>query len=225
MIAFIFAMEKEAKPLLDISKEIKNEKHGAALFSLRKYQNKKFLLVISGIGKTLSGAAVAVIPLLYKEVNVLISLGLSASLNSDKYPSLTTIVPEKFVNYDIDTTPFGDPLGAFFDPPIVYFEANQKLRNLILTANPHSIPSFIECSGDKFIASKLDKDFLKNSFNAESIDMETGSEAAIAYNLKLPFAAIRVISDSGEGTDCYEENVKKGSELLAKSATKILENY
>lgn len=223
MRAFIYAMEKECGPLREKTILLKQAKHGGASFEWRKSGDKEFLLVISGIGKTLSAMAVSAIPLLEKRVSSLLSLGVSGSL-SDSLSPFSFFAPVRFVHHDIDTSAFGDPKGLFFNPNRVYFEADPSLHQEItdVLGETRNVLEGVEASGDSFVADPTKKQFLIEEWGATGCDMETASEASASYLLRIPFAALRIVSDSSIGASEYEKNLKKAVCLLTEKALLLI---
>lgn len=223
MKAFIYAMEKECAPLKEKTSLLRQTRHGAASFEWRRSEDKEFLLIVSGIGKTLSAMAVSAIPFLEKKVTSLLSLGVSGSLCDDLSP-FTFFVPDRFVHHDIDTSAFGDPKGLFFNPSRVYFEADLSLHQEIIgvLGETRSLLEGVEVAGDSFVAAEDKKRFLENEWHAKGCDMETASEASVASLLGIPFAALRIVSDSSSGASEYEKNLKKAVSLLSEKALRLI---
>ncbi len=219
MKAIIFAMNKEAAPLMEATTLLERKKHGAAIYERRRGEKGEFILIVSGIGKTLSAMAVSALPLLYPEVDALYSFGLSGSLDEKKLPPFSFFLPTSFVHHDIDTSAFGDPMGLFFDPNIVYFMADTKLHGHLLSHLPKGadcLAEGVEAAGDSFISDEAKKAFLRKEWKAVACDMETASIASAAKLLSLPFAAVRIISDSSSSAAEYERNTAKAVKMLTE---------
>ncbi len=219
MKAIIFAMNKEAAPLMEATTLLERKKHGAAIYERRRGEKGDFILIVSGIGKTLSAMAVSALPLLYPEVDALYSFGLSGSLDEKKLPPFSFFLPTSFVHHDIDTSAFGDPMGLFFDPNIVYFMADTKLHGHLLSHLPKGadcLAEGVEAAGDSFVSDEAKKAFLRKEWKAVACDMETASIASAAKLLSLPFAAVRIISDSSSSAAEYERNTAKAVKMLTE---------
>lgn len=224
MKAFIFAMAKEAKYLQEDTTLLATKKHGVALFEKRKYEDKTFVLAISGIGKSLSAACMSALPLLYSEVDAVLNFGVSGSLSEILLPPFTYFAPTSFVNYDIDTTAFGDERGLFFNPNRIYFDSDLALHNLLLLKlrGENIVTEGVEVAGDIFIGDEAKKDFLRKEWKALGCDMESASLASVSCGLNLPFSALRLISDSSNSSDEYEQNFDRCARMLRDSALKLL---
>lgn len=55
-------------------------------------------------------------------------------------------------------------------------------------------------SGDQVIAAKNKKDWLRDTFNALVVDMESGAMAQVAFLNNIPWLAIRAVSDRADST-------------------------
>lgn len=221
MIALLVAMEKEATLLREESELLFKKDYMGSSFEVRKKCGTAYILAITGIGKSLSAAAVSALPFLYDSVDAFLNVGVSASLDPKALPPFSFFIPEGFVNHDIDTTAFGDPLGTFFRPNKVVFEADQDVRSDLLKTLPNAKKKGNEVSGDLFLSDPDHVAFLREKFDALGGDMETASEAAIAANIGLPFAALRIVSD-GASKEEYEANFEKARALLTDAIWRVL---
>ncbi len=77
----------------------------------------------------------------------------------------------------------------------LYFEGSSRLLDLI--PEREDIHKGLICSGDWFVDKKEDVNRIKGSFaDALAVDMESGAIAQVCHLCKVPFLALRVISDS-----------------------------
>ena len=77
----------------------------------------------------------------------------------------------------------------------LYFEGSKRLLDLIPERG--DIHRGVICSGDQFIDKMDDLKRIKGNFpEALAVDMESGAIAQVCYLNKVPFLALRVISDS-----------------------------
>ena len=225
MICFLFAMEKEAAPLLEDSQILEATLTGNTHFYLCEKNERKYLVGITGIGKVFAGSAVAEMRLKYPTINAILNIGVGGSLDAEKAPLLSLVIGEKYVEHDFDTTSFGDPLGLLPSINKVYLNADPDLMSLVERAAKKT--SF-KCAkgtistGDRFIEAKEDREALKKRFNSLSCDMESGAMAQIAYVYQIPFCAARVVSDTGVTPNEYAENWEKAAKLSKTLIDSIL---
>ena len=77
----------------------------------------------------------------------------------------------------------------------LYFEGASRLLELL--PENDEIHKGLICSGDQFIDKMEDVERIKGNFpDALAVDMESGAIAQVCYLSKVPFLALRVISDS-----------------------------
>ena len=109
----------------------------------------------------------------------------------------------------------------------VYFAADEKLLNYAKAAvskinTKGKIYFGRMVTGEVFITDEGRQQII-DKFNPLSVDMETGSIAHVCYVNKIPFIAIRTVTDTAEysGTATFEENLRDSSKI-AKEVTKAL---
>ena len=86
------------------------------------------------------------------------------------------------------------------------------------------------CSGDKFISTEEEINFIKSKFpDVKAVDMESASIAQTCFILGIPFAIIRVVSDTpgaGENISQYKdfwENAPKKTFSVLSEILRLLE--
>lgn len=208
MLGVICAMDVERSGLIKLmDKPCKIDVLGYEFVS-GKINGKRVVVVLSGIGKV---NAAAVTALLIREfaVTEVINLGVCGG----SLPAKSLIVASSVVQYDFDTTAFGDELGQLdgFDSP--YIKTDDISLRIACDARG------VIASGDKFIADEKQVKFLAERFNAIGFDMESGAVAQICTKAKIKFAVLRVVSDGGNA-DEYENfkvlAAQKGVEAVVR---------
>ena len=96
----------------------------------------------------------------------------------------------------------------------LYFEPSKKILSL---AGDPEIKKGLICSGDKFISTVEEIDFIRSKFpDVKAVDMESASIAQTCMLCNLPFAIIRIVSDTpGEG-----ENISQYKDFWATAPEK-----
>ena len=223
MICFLFAMEKEAAPLLEDSEILESTLTGFARFYVCEKNEKKFLVGITGIGKVFAASALTSLRIKFPTVTGIYNVGVGGSLDAKKAPLLSLVAGKQYVCHDIDTTALGDPLGMVSGIEKIYFDADKDLLAILKKAAEEAGIQYNEgiiASGDRFIAEKKERDLLAEKFTSLSCDMESAAMAQISYVYQIPFCAARLVSDTGETPNEYIENVAEASRL----AKKIIDN-
>ena len=102
----------------------------------------------------------------------------------------------------MDTSAIGDPKGLVSGINMIYFEADKRAVQLLLdsaAALGLNARQGRIASGDKFIASKGEKERIVSDFSADACEMEGCAIAQTAFVNSTPFAVVRAISDSADG--------------------------
>ncbi len=202
MLGVICAMDIEATGLISLMKGKEVRSIIGYEFTCGKIGDKKVVVALSGIGKVYAAAVTALLISNF-EVDTIINLGVcGGNVGAGKL-----IVADSVVQYDFDTTAFGDQLGQLdgFDSP--YIKCSD-IKYMI-----HGDVMGVIASGDRFIADAREAKRLSELFGAIGFDMESGAIAQICSKAKIDFAVVRVVSDGGDATE-YEkfkiEAAKKG---------------
>lgn len=159
------------------------------------------LLAQSGIGKvnaTLSAAAMAAAgaaSIVFTGVAGAVAPGLGIG---------DVVVGDRFIQHDADGTAFGDPIGQVPGEP-GYWRPDPGLSARVLDAarlvDPQSrrVVNGTIASGDQFIADPAKVAWLRDTFDASAVEMEGAALAQAASHLGVPFAVVRILSDSADG--------------------------
>jgi len=113
----------------------------------------------------------------------------------------------------------------------IYFKANEDLIAIAKSvAEKSGIPKKIYfgriITGESFIEDKY-RDELKAKFSPLCVDMETASVAHVCYVNRIPYIAVRTITDTAEhiGVDAasdFEQNCDKASQISADFVAAML---
>lgn len=227
MKVFIYAVEREAKPLLDILKAKLEKKIGQLGIYLVNKQENHFCVGLGGIGKVASSSSVSLLEsAIYEPIEEIINVGVAGSINPDKAGILDAVISTSLVQHDVDTTPVGDPAGLISGINKVYFDADENIRKKLVIAVSKAGVKPVEgivASGDQFIATDEQRKRISDTFGAITVDMEAAAEAQVAYMLGIPFCSLKVISDANDHAKEYRENEKKAAELAAKIILEYLQ--
>lgn len=218
-VGIIIAMEKELEPFLR-GRKFKTETVSGKDFFLCEIGRNKCVIMKSGVGKVNAAYATTLLMQIYKP-DFVVSTGISGGLGDRKV--LDMVVAEKCVQYDMDTTPLGDPLGYVSGTDRIFFEADTGLTDSFIK-NSGAVKTVLAC-GDRFVADKETKAFLQAFFGAGACDMESGAIAQVAFLSNVPFVAIRCISDGADDNAplTFEEMTVQASEKLSKAVIGWLE--
>lgn len=229
MIAIVVAMPIEAKRFLETSK-LKNVANlGVSKIYELSYEGVDFLLCVSGVGKVYAALGVANLNHLHKgEISGVINVGCAGSLNEKEAPILSAVIASKVALHDYDLSALGNAPGEIDELHQIYFPCDSKIDETLQIASQtlgiHSSKGIIT-SGDAFYASEGPKQRIRNHFGSLAVDMEAGAIGMASAYYGLPFAVLRVISDTKSNAEEYANNRDEASlkaSNIALEAMKLL---
>lgn len=227
MIGIIAAMEAEAEALKAIMENKTENEISSVKFVSGSIYGKEIVCAVCGIGKVFAAIATEAMIITYKP-DIIINTGVAGSL-TDELDIFDVAVARGVVQYDMDTTAFGDPLGMLSGLNQVELSCDEKITRTLTAAakeaNCKAVKSLI-ATGDKFVENKELKGFLNSHFGANACEMEGGSVGQVCVVNKVPFGIIRSISD-GNGSDHTDYNafMKKAAQNSARITKIFIKNY
>ena len=215
MIGIIGAMQVEVETLKNMIEDAKCEIVSGVEFTNGKIFGKDVVIATAGIGKVFAAICTEAMILKYNP-DVIINTGVGGTL-SDKLSVFDVAISENVVQHDMDTSPLGDPKGLLSGINIVKIPASKKYVELvedILKETDLNYQKGTIATGDQFISTKAQKEFIVSEFNGISCEMEGGSIGHVCYVNNTDFVVIRSISDSAdESADVdYPTFVKKAAQ-------------
>lgn len=190
-IGIIVAMHKELELLLPLLQNSEESRMGGCEFYRGKVGRHDVIAMQCGIGKV--NAAIGTLTLVNSFLpDFVINSGVAGG--ADQSISVMDVVAGARVAYhDVWCGPESE-LGQVQGLPL-YFEGAKRLLDLV--PNREGIHKGLICSGDQFIDTLDAVSRIKGNFpEALAVDMESGAIAQVCHLNKVPFLALRVISDS-----------------------------
>ena len=184
-------MRKELDLLLPLLNDSEDSRMGGFEFHRGKMGRHDVMVMQCGIGKV--NAAMGTLMLVnHFAPNYVINSGVAGG--ADLSVNVMDVVAGASVAYhDVWCGPESE-LGQVQGLPL-YFEGAKRLLDLV--PDRDDIHKGLICSGDQFIDKKEDVNRIKGNFpEALAVDMESGAIAQVCFLSKVPFLALRVISDS-----------------------------
>jgi len=223
MLGIIGAMDKEVNALRDEMRDVTEKQIGYTRYYQGTLWGVPVCLARCGIGKV-HAALCAQGMILDVGVDALLNIGVAGALR----PSLgigDVVIAQSAVQHDMDTTPIGDPLGLISGPNIVHMPCDKSLSVLLRRAAEEAGLRSEEgaiATGDQFIVGTEKKRFLADTFGAAACDMEGGAIAQCCYEMNVPYAAVRAISDTrdGDGREYMEKALQ-----ACRSEEKLLRRF
>lgn len=215
-IAVIAAMSKEIDLLKSILVNPQYKKTPVADFLFGTLAGNQIILVQSGIGKVCAAAALNE---LYHQFNpdIVLNTGAAGGLADDVFV-MDVVAADMTAYYDVFC---GQEIGQVQDFPR-FFSADAAL---LKKAQELKIKTGLIASGDKFVTSKAEADFIRNIYpNALAVDMESAAIAQICFLYKLPFLCLRVISDT-PGVAHHQQQYDNFWETAGEHSFQVLEKF
>ena len=198
-VGIIGALEEEVRELISKLSSCESEEVGGIIFHTGILGSKRVVIAKCGVGKVFAAMCAEAMIIRYSP-ELIVNTGVGGALK--KGISVTdTVVADKLVQHDMDTSPLGDPKGLVSGINVVYFEADKRAAAIARSvADKLGIPnhSGTIASGDVFVSTDEQKTRIVSEFDASVCEMEGAAIAHVAYVNKTPFAIIRAISDSAD---------------------------
>ena len=228
MTGIICAMDLEAHLLLNEMRDTKCERISGIDFVCGTLYGRKSVIAVCGVGKVFAAICAQTMILRYAP-DVIINTGVGGSLTGSLH-CRDVAVATSVVQHDVDTTALGDPRALVSGINKINFECDKKIlaefEGLRCTAEK---ALGIKCvggvivSGDKFINSASEREFLHRRFGGIACDMESGAIGHTCYVNGVPFSVIRSVSDSADGGSHME--YAQFAQSAADNTAKLLKIY
>ncbi len=207
MTGIICALKIEADGLKQSVENPKIKTVAGLDFISGKIKGKDVVLSECGVGKV-NAALGTQIMIDYYKPDVIINSGIAGSL-SKKLKIGDIVISSDCVEHDMNGTALGDPRGEIWytDEKRIDIPADktayEKLYDCCKSLGVNVMVGRV-ATGDIFVSSLKQREFIANEFNALCCEMEGGAVGHVCYRNKVPFAILRSISDDlnfNEGVD------------------------
>lgn len=186
-------LEDDLSGFLRTGKEYANE----TVIYMTCVNNQPVIFANGGETKVNLSRSLANIKTIYPVTSV-IGIGNGASLNQEKGNVGDIFLCESSLQYDVNFMPLGHAQGVVPELSKAIFNSSSELTDTAKTAcNIKGLDCMCgkAISADRFVAFTIDSKQLKDEFNADFIDTESGTLGELAYICKIPFAIIKGISN------------------------------
>lgn len=201
-IGILGAMNEEVRSLVGMLDNKKETKVARWTVYEGVLSGKEVAILECGIAKVNAAMCTQVLISQFG-VDMVINTGVAGAL-SHRLSVNDIVVSIDAVQYDVDATATGDPIGQVPRMDVRFFEADKRLREVAVGAFEGEDIDFnvIEgriATGDRFVSDGEFKKWLVETFDGACCEMEGASIAQVAHVNKIPFVVIRSISDQADG--------------------------
>lgn len=199
-IGIIGAMSDEVDGLIARLDGHREESFGGIKFHTGTIFGKPVVIARCGVGKVFAAMCTTAMIIKYSP-RLIVNTGVGGAL-SRELSCADIVVATRLVQHDMDTSPLGDPVGLISGINKVYFDADKRAAEVLMSAAEKlGIPAKrgVIASGDQFVASSAVKDRIVSAFGADVCEMEGAAVAQAAFVGGTPFAVVRAISDGADG--------------------------
>lgn len=217
MIGIIGAMDKEIEAISNLMEDKKIETISGIDYITGKAHGKEIVLAKCGIGKVFAAVCAQTMIIKYSP-EIIINTGVAGGL-AEGFGLADIAIADSVCQYDMDTTPIGDPLGLISGINMIYFESDKDFVADIEKCMKKLGINFkkgVIASGDAFVSDSVKKKHIVDSFNAIACEMEGGSIGHVCYINNTKFGVLRAISDNGD------ENASEDYFVVMEKACAVL---
>lgn len=229
MIGILCALDREIELLL---KEIEQPAVHKQLCGYDYVQGKlkgvDVVLCRCGVGKV-NAAVCTQTMILTWHVRLIVNSGVAGALREEMQVGDVCVATD-LVQYDVDTSALGDPVGFVSTVNQTYFRCADWAVDGLMKASSALDGVRAHCvriaTGDQFIDDQTRKDRIVRLFDAAACEMEGCAIAQVCFISGVDCAVIRAISDASTGKHDVEYNryMPMAAEISARVVLKFLEN-
>lgn len=193
-IGIIVAMEKELRLLLPEIEDLKERQAGLCRLYEGRIGSHDIVAMQCGIGKV--NAAIKTLEMLEAcSPDLVINTGVAGGADKSMHP-LDVVVADSVAYHDVWCGP-GTKTGQAAGLPLILNSDSRVLEICRACEHGARVCYGLICSGDRFISEASEVARIKGDFpDALAVDMESAAIAHVCTLRGVPFAVIRVISDT-----------------------------
>ena len=218
MIGIIGAMETETAGVLKEMTVLKTEKVGFATFWQGTVGKTEVVLAQCGIGKVFAAACTQAMILQYAP-SLILNIGVGGALTRELGIG-DAVIGTSAVQYDMDTSAIGDPLGKISGIDRTYLPCDEgvgaTLGEVLSTLGIGHLFGVI-ATADRFV-DKDENRAICRSFGALMEDMEGAAVGQVCFVHQVPFGILRTVSNGDvDAGAVYENQAARAAEVLCRA--------
>lgn len=226
-IGILGAMREEITPILALVKEYKSVEYGKNIYYTAQYNGHELIIAYSKIGKVFASLTASIMIEKFGVEKLLFS-GVAGAINQELHIG-DLIYATKLTQHDLDITAFGHPFG-YVPEGAVFIESSSELNRVadeVAKERDIKLGKGVIATGDQFIADTSRKDWIRDTFGADALEMEGVAVAVVCDSLNIPFFVLRAISDSADDSadvdfDSFlEKSAKVSADFIIDMVNKL----
>ena len=224
MIGIIGAMAIEVAPLLSELLDPQEDILSGRTFHRGIMRGHEAVVVQCGVGKVNAAMCTEALILTYRP-SLVINVGVAGALTGALRVG-DVAVAKDLVQYDVDTTAVGDPLGLVSTVNRIDFPcAEWAVKKIMCAAGEMDIRASVVriASGDRFNDDPQTTRLITEYFHAEACEMEACPIGQVCLVNGVECAVIRGISDSTEGV--HSDEYSQFNAFAAERAAGLLLSF
>ncbi len=205
-LGIIGAMKIEVDTIIAAMANPTAETVGGITYTRGTIGKTEVVAAVCGVGKVFAAMCAQTMIIRYTP-DAVINTGVGGSLTRDLAIG-DVAVSDAVVQYDMDTSAVGDPVGLISGLNMVTLPADPALADAVTTALTQA---GVRCkrgtiaTGDRFVADRAAKNLITQRFpTAISCEMEGGAIGQVCTVNHTPFCIVRAISDNADSGACTD---------------------
>jgi len=219
-VGMVVAIEMEAFfEMYPEAKQLESPK-GFSLFYVEKEQYELYV-VKTGMGEIAASAGVQFLASAC-QVSMIVNFGVVGGLTKEMCQQKVCLV-DRVVHYKYDCSEFMDlVVGQVDGHDSIFLPTDETLKREAL-ATMGSLQKVTCCSGDKFIGTAVEKQYLHENFQGDICDMESAGVVLTSEMNELPCLLLKAISDGlADGAEGFYAELLNASRCCLQVVDQIL---
>jgi len=204
-LGIIGAMKIEVDTIIASMKDVSSEVCGGIEFTSGTIGHTEVVCAVCGVGKVYAAMCAQAMIIRYAP-DAIVNTGVGGSL-TNRLSIGDVAVSESVVQYDMDTSAVGDPVGLISGLNLIYIPADENLARTIsgiICDMGLNCEKGVIATGDRFVADSPSKKQISDAYSAIACEMEGGAVGHVCAVNGVPFCIIRAISDNADSGACED---------------------
>jgi adenosylhomocysteine nucleosidase len=225
--AIVSAMQEELTAVLALMSTAQRHEAAGREFFDGQLHGQEVVAVLSRIGKV-AAATTACVLIERLKVDRIVFTGVAGGLAAGVARG-DVVIADEFVQHDLDAS----PIFPRYQVPLYgtdRFATDPVLTSLVATAVSRALPGTrihrgMVATGDRFVSTTAESRSLQQQLpDALAVEMEGAAFAQACHDLRIPFAAVRTISDRADD-EAHGDFVSFIRDVASRHSAAIVEAF